>query len=407
MSIARGPSRFYPGQPRLFRELLGRLRPHWRRDPALPARLESLLRRDRRCGARDRRLYRELVYTALRFLPWIEPLLDTETGQLEQTVAWLAAETPDTQAFRAALAGDWPPRPAGVAAKAAQLGAEADAVLPGWLREQCPEAFVPAQRDALLARAPLWLRLQTDRPDAALEEFTQRGWAWRRSPILPTAVAVAAEAEVTSTDAYGNGQVEIQDIGSQLILASVGIEPGGRWLDACAGAGGKSLQLAELLGPKGRIDAHDVRPAALAELELRAARAGLAGRIARQTAPQGPYDGVLLDAPCSGSGTWRRLPHLKWTTSAAQIAGEARRQAEILERFFPLVRPGGRLVYATCSLCRGENEEVASQFLAAHAEFEPAPFAHPTLGEPRGAGLRFWPATHDGDGYFAASFRKK
>jgi len=200
--------------------------------------------------------------------------------------------------------------------------------------------------------------------------------------------------------------VEIQDLGSQLILASVGPEPGSRWLDACAGAGGKSLQLAELLGPTGRIEAHDVRPAALEELERRAERAGLAGRITRQTAPVGPYDGVLIDAPCSGSGTWRRSPQLKWATSPAQIADEARRQTAILEKFAPLVRSGGRLVYATCSLCRSENAEVVGRFLAAHGQFEPAPFAHPALGEPRGAGLIFWPAAHDGDGYFAASLSR-
>jgi len=407
MSAARGPARFYPGQPRLLRELLGRLRPHWRRDPALPARLEILLRRDRRCGARDRRLYRELVYATLRYLPWLEPLLDAEPGPLEQAVAWLAADTPDTAAFRAALAGGWPPCPAAVASRAAQLGADPDAVLPAWLRAECPEAFAPAQRDALTTRAPLWVRLSAAGAEAALAEFTERGWACQRSDILPTAVAIADGVDVTATEAYRAGQVEIQDLGSQLILASVGPEPGQRWLDACAGAGGKSLQLAELLGPGGRIDAHDVRPAALAELERRAGRAGLAGRIVRRPAPAGPYDGVLIDAPCSGSGTWRRSPHLKWTTTPAQIADEARRQTAILEKFSPLVRSGGRLVYATCSLCRSENEEVVGRFLAAHREFEPAPFAHPAMGEPRGAGLIFWPAAHDGDGFFAAALMKK
>ena len=367
-----GELRFYPGQPRLLRELLGRLQPHWRRDAALPARFETLLRRDRRCGARDRRLYRELVYTAIRYLPWIEPCLAEPPGRLERTIAWLAADTPATRGFRAALAGDWPRCPAGVAAKAAWLKADPDAVLPSWLREEAPEAFLPVQRDALLARAPLWLRLQGSDPAPALAEFVRRGWTWRQSELLPGALALAPDADVTATDAYGEGRVEIQDLGSQLLLEAVGVEAGGRWFDACAGAGGKSLQLAALLGPAGRIDAHDIRPAALAELARRAARAGVAGRISARAGTAEKYDGVLVDAPCSGSGTWRRSPHLKWSTGAAEIAACARQQQSLLGHGAALVRPGGRLIYATCSLARSENEEVVRRFLAEHPAFAAA-----------------------------------
>jgi 16S rRNA (cytosine967-C5)-methyltransferase len=211
---------------------------------------------------------------------------------------------------------------------------------------------------------------------------------------------------VTATEAYRSGRVEIQDLGSQLLLEAVGVAPGGRWLDACAGAGGKSLQLAGLLGPDGRVDAEDVRPAALAELARRAARAGLAGRISIRGAAGGGYDGVLVDAPCSGSGTWRRSPHLKWVTSPAQIAAGAARQEALLARCAPRVRPGGQLVYATCSLARSENEEVVRRFLAAHPAFAAGPYPRPRGGEPAGDGLRFWPADHDGDGFFVASFRR-
>jgi 16S rRNA (cytosine967-C5)-methyltransferase len=403
---ASGAPRFYPGQPRLLREILGQLQPHWRRDAALPARFESLLRRDRRCGSRDRRLYRELVYTAIRYLPWIEPLLAGPAGAAEQAIAWLAADTPATQGFRAALASDWPPCPAGVAAKAAWLKADPDAVLPSWLRVECPEAFEAAERDALLERAPLWLRLQGSDPAAALAEFRERGWTWRQSGLLAGAIALPPDADVTATDAYREGRVEIQDLGSQLLLEAVGVEAGGRWFDACAGAGGKSLQLAALLGAAGSVEAHDIRPAALEELTRRAARAGLSDRISTPaTAGQG-YDGVLVDAPCSGSGTWRRSPHLKWVTTADDVAACARRQQALLRQAAPLVRPGGRLVYATCSLARSENEEVVRRFLADHPAFAGTPFGRPLGGEARGAGLLFRPAAHDGDGFFVASLRR-
>ena len=399
-------------QQRMLGEFLVRLRPHWRRDPSLPERIEGLLRHDRRCGSRDRRLYRELIYTALRHLPWIEPLLDGAPGQAVRTIAWLAAETPATANFRAAATEGWPPREsAGVAERSAILARligdpARESLLPPWFAQECPEAFASPNYDALNTRAPLWLRLQTADPAAVFDEFAARGWAWRQSELLPAAIELKAEADVTKTDAYRRGLFEIQDLGSQLILESIGIESGGRWLDACAGAGGKSLQLAGLLGPAARVEAHDVRAKALDELGRRAGRAGLAGRISRPGRLEGPYDGVLVDAPCSGTGTWRRSPHLKWVTTLSGVAACARDQRTLLAEFAGLARPGGRLIYATCSLCRSENEAVIRDFLSAHPAFAPAPFAQSLGGEPRGAGLVFWPAAHNGDGFFVASLRR-
>jgi len=389
--------------------MLEELRPHWRSDGALPDRIERLLRGDRRLGSRDRRLYRELIYTTLRYLPWIEPTLDSAPEEAESLIAWLCAETPSTRGFRAEVGAGRLPCPETTAAKAALLGADPDRLLPGWLPGECPEAFAPLQRDALCSRSPLWIRLQTDDPASVRAEFAARGWPASPSPLLPGAWAIGTEADLTATESFQYGRFEVQDVGSQLILAAAGIEPGGRWLDACAGAGGKTLQLASLLGPAGRVDAFDLRREALNELLRRAGRAGLADRrifVPSVLAPA--YDGVLVDAPCSGSGTWRRQPHLKWTTTPAAVADYARRQAALLEEFAPRVRPGGRLIYATCSLCRSENEAVVGRFLAASAEFIAASWPQPRGGEPRPpAGLRFWPADHNGDGFFAAAFRRR
>jgi 16S rRNA (cytosine967-C5)-methyltransferase len=349
------------------------------------------LRRHRGIGARDRRLYRELLYTAVRYLPWIEGRADEPLVAL---VAALAADMPATRAFRAALAD-------------ARLmeGLPREALLPAWFRDECPEAFSPSQLDALLTRAPLWLRLQTAEPARVFAEFTTHGWACQPSDLLPAAVTVLAEVDVTQTDSFAQGRVEVQDLGSQLLLESVGIEPGGRWLDACAGAGGKTLQLARLLGPDGQIEAHDIRPAALEELVQRAQRAGL-GNIRVMPEVTGLYDGVLVDAPCSGTGTWRRAPHLKWVTTPASIVRAAAVQQTLLTQFAAHVRPGGRLVYATCSLCHRENAQVLAAFLAAHPEFAPAPFARSFGFTPTAGGLTIWPATHDTDGFFVASLRR-
>jgi 16S rRNA (cytosine967-C5)-methyltransferase len=397
----------HPAQPKIIVELLARLRPRWRRDPGLAARIEILLRSDRRRGARDRRLYRELIYTALRHLPWIEPWLDRDPARAAKILAWLAAETPATRSFRVALAGDWPAAPADLAGRAAFLHTDPADLLPAWFRAHCPEVFAPAELDVQMLRGPLWLRLQTDYPKLVFAEFEKIGWPWRRSQILGTAVRVLAEADVTKTEAYRSGKIEVQDVGSQLVLTAADPRPGGRWLDACAGAGGKTLQLARLLGPKSSVDAHDVRPAALAELAIRAGRGGVGNVRIRPRLSPDLYEGVLVDAPCTGSGTWRRAPHLKWCTTEEDVRRAAARQLALLSRFAAFVAPQGRLVYATCSLSGEENEKVVESFLEAHPEFTPEPGAGRLGFIPRGAGFLLLPSIHDSDGFFVAMLSKR
>jgi 16S rRNA (cytosine967-C5)-methyltransferase len=406
-SAVTGPGRSHPGQQRILLELLARLRPDLRRDRNLPARIERLLASDRRRGARDRRLYRELIYTALRHLPWVEPWLDRDPGRAARMIAWLASETPATSAFRAAQAGDWPAAPADLAGRATFLKEDPDALLPAWIRRHCPELLLPAELDAQLRRAPLWLRLQADDPSPVFAEFGRKGWAWRRSDAHGPAMRVLAEADVTLTDSYRSGLFEIQDLGSQLVLPVAIPAPGGRWLDACAGAGGKTLQLGRMLGPAGRVDAHDIRPAALEELAKRASRAGARNIGILRDPPAGSYDGVLVDAPCTGSGTWRRAPHLRWCTAEADVGRAAARQLDLLGRFSALVGPGGVLVYATCSVSSHENEGVVGAFLAAHPGFAPRQPSNLHGFSPRGPGFLLLPSVHDSDGFFVAILAHK
>lgn len=400
-------------QQKIFLHLLERLQPRFRTDRQLPARIQQALAR-RSFGSRDRRLYRELLYTALRYLPWIEPLLDDDPAAAVPLIAWLSADSPATRAFRETAAAGWPVLPATLRARAdaarGKLGRACDpaALLPAWFRAHCPALFEAPQPEALLARAPLWLRLQTSRGPEALDEFAGRKWHYLTSPLLPGAVRLLEEADVTATDAFRRGLVEVQDLGSQFILATLGdaLAPGGRWLDACAGAGGKTLQLAGLLGPSGRVEAHDIRPEALRELKARAKRAGLANIAVFSKPPAALYDGVLVDAPCSGSGTWRRAPHLKWQTTDQQIQDHARRQQQLLGQFSRNVRPGGLLVYATCSLSRRENQDTAAAFLAAHPDFAPERPRRDFGGSPDFAGLTLFPATHATDGFYVATLRR-
>ncbi len=395
----------------IFGELLRSLLPAARRETNFPAYLQHRLGRDKRFGSRDRRIYRALTYAAVRHLPWIE----AAPASLQPDLAlWLAGDEPTLASLRAELLAGWPALPATPAEQAALLAARlgqavtVDQLFPDWLTAEAP-ALTDVARDLLLTRSPLWLRLQTSDPAAVDTWLGREGIPFRHHPLLPDARALLVETDVARSPLHEAGAFEIQDLGSQLILAIAAPAPGTRWLDACAGAGGKTLQLARLLGPAGHVDATDIRPAALAELRTRAARAGLAN-VATLPAPPAAdrlYDGVLVDAPCSGSGTWRRSPHLRWQTAAADLRRQHERQLAILTQNAAHVRPGGRLVYATCSLARTENEGTVAAFLAAHPDFRVAPPADSfgcTVGE---LGTAILPHVHDTDAFFVSVLERR
>ena len=373
-------------QLRIAHSLWQRLQPL---DRTCPARLQGLLA-DRRFGSRDRRLYRELLLTAQRHARLLAAIDDEATWAA--LLARTCAATRETEGFRATFGGSASTPPA----------IQPLALMPEWFAEECETGASPeATAAALLARAPVWVRLQTDDPEEVFAEWASRGWSAERHPELADAYKLPAETNVASCQTYEAGRYEIQDAGSQRILASLDLpaaSPGPHWLDACAGAGGKTLQLARLLGPAARIDATDIRPGPLAELRTRAMRAGLSSRI-RTLAPgavAGTYDGVLVDAPCSGSGTWRRAPHLMACTTRADLAAATQIQQTLLGEAAARVRPGGLLVYATCSIARTENRLVAEAFLAPHSStFAPAAPA-----------VSIAPGLEDNDGFFTATFRR-
>jgi 16S rRNA (cytosine967-C5)-methyltransferase len=402
-------------QARIARDLWRRLQPL---DRGTPARLQGLLA-DRRFGSRDRRLYRELLVTAIRHARPLAGLCDAEDEAWAAHLAPACAANPDTALFREAFAAAASAAPCEALAKERHTTTPALDLVPEWFADEVdtgqPAATVAA---ALLTRAPLWVRLQTTDSSTVFAEWAALNWTAVPHPTLPDAWRLPAETPVTSSLAYEAGHYEVQDLGSQLILASLGLKPSSapplRWLDACAGAGGKTLQLARLLGPSARVDATDIRPAALNELRARATRAGL--RNIRtlphlNSADLGNYDGVLVDAPCTGSGTWRRSPHLMACTTLADLDEAAALQGRLLADFARYVRPGGLLVYATCSVFRRENRAVTAAFLAAHAaDFVAEPPAHdfgfPPLADGP-AGLAITPGFHDNDAFYVATFRRR
>ena len=418
-------------QFRTFERQLDALRPELGKDCDLPARIENLLRRERAAGSRDRRLYRELHYTWLRHMPWLSSL---SGDALATGLATLCAETPATHAFRLTFL------PSSVPDIVAFISGDPSELLPSWLRAECPDAFEQPLLSSLNSRASLWARLQASAESLPhiFSELDALGWTYKRSDILPGALRIEGEHDLTRLESYQRGLLEIQDIGSQLILASQDLPQGGRWLDACAGAGGKTLQLSWLLGPTAHIEASDIRLFALENLVHRAWRAGIRtsglslpkhppqkGGAAPLSLPEptpaigaaeisivrnesGLYDGILIDAPCSGSGTWRRAPHLKWSNNPESIRSMAAIQAGLLDKHAPFVRPGGLLVYATCSLCRTENEDQVTRFLVAHPEFSPVASRLPSAGQApqSGPGLRILPHLHDSDAFYVCTLRR-
>lgn len=245
---------------------------------------------------------------------------------------------------------------------------------------------------ALLDMPPVVLRANGDR-SAIREHLRAEGFDTTPTLLSPHGLILTRRASVAQSACYRSGRVEVQDEGSQLAALETGIKPGDAVLDYCAGAGGKSLMFAQMMGNRGAIVAHDVSERSLAELRRRAARAG-ATCIRTTRRPEGLFGHVVVDAPCSGTGTWRRCPDAREKLTEEQVRLLVRKQADILDAAAAFVASGGRLSYMTCSLLRPENSGQARHFLERHPEF--------ALEKEK----QFSPARTNTDGLFVAVFRK-
>src|SRR5205814_2481479 len=280
-------------------------------------------------------------------------------------------------------------------------------------------AALPEERDPLarswLAPAPLDLRvnpLKTTR-EAAQAALAADGIASSPTPYAPLGLRVAGKPALQHHVLFTSGAIEVQDEGSQLLCYLVAPRRGDMVVDFCAGAGGKTLLLGALMRSQGRVYAFDISLRRLANLKPRLARSGLSNvhpvriederdrhvkRLARK------IDRVLVDAPCSGFGTLRRNPDLKWRQPESAVAELARKQRSILAAAATLVKPGGRLVYATCSVLPEENEAIVAEFLATHSAFAhgnaAAELARAGIALDTGANLMLFPHRHGCDGFF-------
>lgn len=388
--------------------------------------LSRYFREHHQLGARDRAFIAEAAFGVLRRKRFLDHLTDGGTPRA-LLLAWLArAEGRSARELGPVLKrdeGEWLGRLRAKAVDLQSLGEQAE--LPDWLVERL---LPQMDREELLALgrslqlpAPLDLRVNTVRTtrDAVLQALAAEGIAAAPTPYSPLGIRLEEKPALERHPLFKNGDVEVQDEGSQLLGFLVAPTRHDLVVDFCAGAGGKSLMLGAMMHSQGRIYAFDVSERRLARLKPRLKRSGLsnlhpqlirdendtrvkrlAGKIAR----------VLVDAPCSGLGTLRRNPDLKWRQSAQSVAELAVKQASILQAAASLVRPGGRLVYATCSLLADENDAIVDAFLArtpGFAELDCAEILRSArIPLDTGRRLRLLPHRHGTDGFFAAALTR-
>ncbi|HEY2048237.1 MAG TPA: RsmB/NOP family class I SAM-dependent RNA methyltransferase [Caulobacteraceae bacterium] len=408
----------------LIEDILGRGR---------PARLALKAWGDaaRYAGAKDRAFVSGLTLDALRRRRSIAWRMDDESpralalGVLRCAWGWEAA--------RLIQAVEEPHGPGpGTAAELAQLDAPrnlADAPAPvrgdyaDWMDPYLERVFGEARAaegGALAERAPTDLRVNTLRTDVARALRALAPLGAVQAPFLETALRVAAPAAaergapVEAAPEFEKGWFEVQDLGSQLAAACAGDLAGRQVLDFCAGGGGKTLALAAAMNNTGQIFAYDADARRLTDTVRRGRRAAVRNLQVRsplQPAPladlEGRMDLVFIDAPCTGSGTWRRHPDTKWRLRREQLERRMAEQDEVLSAAVPYVKPGGRLLYATCSLFAEENEDRLDLFLSRFPAFSPVSVELPAMAPPNSAGrLRLTPLSHGTDGFFVAVLQR-
>ncbi len=300
-----------------------------------------------------------------------------------------------------------------------------DASMPPHAVAECPDWVLPKLRHlsleelaALNVPAPVDLRVNALKAtrEAAAAALAEAKIETAPTPLSPLGLRLSGRVRLDSTAAYRDGLVEVQDEGSQLAALLLGAKPGMTVLDWCAGAGGKTLAIAAEMKGRGRLVAGETSAARLANLAERATRAGV-DFIETAVPPEAleiVADRVLVDAPCSGSGTWRRHPEAKWKLSPEALAGYVRAQREILAAAAARVAPGGVLLYVVCSLLAEEGADQVAAFLAVHRDFARVSAREMwarAIGTaaPAGAGdgdLLLTPARHGTDGFFVAAFER-
>ena len=364
--------------------------------PPADAIVAAYFKTRRYAGSKDRRAVRELVFRAIRRSAEIP-----ETGRS----AMLGLSADDREILDSFTGPPHGPDPVIKGEKRTPAS-----LLPPWIERELSPLVTRDEWPALVQRAPLDIRVNAARTtrEAIAEAFPGA----EPTPLSPWGLRLPPDTRVDQSEAFADGLVEVQDEGSQLIALACAAKPGMRIVDLCAGAGGKSLALASATTNGAEIIACDTNRQRLSKLPHRADRAGATITSRLLDAPreaealvslQASADVVLVDAPCSGSGTWRRSPEGRWRLTADRLARVIALQARVLDLAAPLVKPGGALVYAVCSLLGREGMDQVASFLGRHSGWSVQdPLVD--VGRLDGAGRLLTPGHDMTDGFFIARF---
>ncbi|NOD75370.1 MULTISPECIES: RsmB/NOP family class I SAM-dependent RNA methyltransferase [unclassified Ruegeria] len=355
--------------------------------------LTGWARRSRFAGSKDRAAVRDHVFDALRCQRSFAALGSSHSGR-GLMIGAIRAQGGDTAAI---FTGDrHAPDPVQPSETSRAFRSDAERFdIPEWLWPRFSASLgseTPAVAEALQSRAPVHLRVNLLKADAAsaIAALQADGVIAQPHAFCTTALEVTEGArKIAQGRAYQDGLVELQDAASQAVVSALELQPGMRVLDYCAGGGGKSLALAAFKGVE--VFAHDVNAARMRDLPARAKRAGARVKIltSKDLDAQKPFDIVLADAPCSGSGSWRRAPAGKWALTEERLQDLTQIQSGILQNTTALVRKGGVFAYATCSVLTDENGSIVDSFLARNPEWAET-------------FRKSWQVAHGSDGFFTA-----
>lgn len=428
----------YPGRAARQSEILMEIIEHAenavQNQEAVDNTLSEIFRKNRKFGSKDRRLYSDAVFAWFRWYGWTQSIRDTNPEKA-LILSWLLSykDIPDSIAYlidknnddstqvhtlwdqplnkRAACLASW--------GRLSQTSHTHD-LAPAWL-ESCLKVpnDTPASKftdqfiESLLSRPPTWLSAPISLEAQLPEKLTRTGLAHTIHPYLKTAFYLEKPFALSELCKKVGMDIIIQDLASQCVGMMCKPGSGENWWDTCAGAGGKSLHLAQLMNNQGSILASDIRSNSLRQIHRRAREAHISiikmkqlDIIDESTELDSMFDGVLIDAPCSGIGTWGRNPDMRWRTTANNPKEKSKLQRQILEKASQRVKQSGTLVYAVCTNTGIETTDIIEPFLETHPNFKLDPVPHPLTGEPTDGQVYIWPWDGPCNGMYVARMKK-
>ena len=388
--------------------------------------LRHFFRENPLLGGQDRAFIAETVFGILRHRFFLENLTERITPRslvLAYLVKFNGMNLRELTSLISESETKWLAEIKAIKLETLPLAIQAE--FPEWLVEKLKQSMTDADilnlGFSLQKSAPLDLRVNTilAKRNQVLETLSQEGIEAQETPYSPCGIRLTGKPAINRHELFLSGKIEVQDEGSQLLGYLLAPKRGEMVVDFCAGAGGKSLLLGALMNSKGRLYAFDISEKRLNNLKPRFKRSGLSNLHAQRIANEndikvkrlaGKIDRVLVDAPCSGLGTLRRNPDLKWRQSSQSIDELKAKQAAILSAAASLLKPGGRLVYATCSFLPEENQQVVQEFLNTHPQFSllncAELLAQQKIPLDTGEFLQLSPLLHQTDGFFAAALTR-